>query len=613
MTGGRVTTQIVSTPSAEVLLASPIFRDCDAGLMTSLIPHVREQELVAGQTLVTRDDKAHSSYLLINGALRCDDERIINESGAMLGEEAGLGLPRYSHSVTAVEATRVLLIPRTALDKLATADRAFRLRLMCSYSGQRVDPPAPPEEHRTSHWQSLGWLLALVIPALTYYTLHDAIGKENPAGLYFLAIGSAAIVMWVFQLLPEFVPALFALLAVILLGVSPPAVAMSGFASKGFVIALSIFGLSVVIRSSGLSYRILLWLLKVGPASKVWYNISLFITGLALTPVIPSTNGRVAIIAPLLKDLLQSIENGSVQEKKRIAVTALAGVSMLSAVFLSSKSINFVVFGFLPTQEQARFQWLYWAYAGSVVGLAMLVFFIVIAVLFYRNREKVQISKSIIDIQLKVLGPLSRGEWAALFGLILLGVSVVTTAIHHIEVPWVAMAILFWLLMFGFLDRNEFRERIDWTFLVFLGALIGMVAVMRDVGMDEWLASQLGGLGRHMSDNFTLFVALLALTIFLIRQALPINATVVVLAAVLMPYASAVGVNPWLIGFLILFFSESFLFPYQASYYLLFTSSTQLATPASDSRVVWVNLSIFLAKLASVYVSMPFWRQLGIL
>jgi DASS family divalent anion:Na+ symporter len=123
------------------------------------------------------------------------------------------------------------------------------------------------------------------------------------------------VVMWIFSLLPEFVPALFVVLISILLGVVPPEVALSGFGSKSFFMALRILGLSVVITVSGLSYRALLVLLRIGPANKVWYNICLFATGVALTPVVPTANGRISIVTPFLVDLLGAFDKNLVVPK----------------------------------------------------------------------------------------------------------------------------------------------------------------------------------------------------------------------------------------------------------------------------------------------------------
>ncbi len=589
------------------------FSLCSRPSLARLVPSLTLRTLAPNERLYGDGDPVDALYVVLSGELELRRGKSRRREIALAGEEAGLELARRDGAVQALSTTRLLAIPAEALSVLATDNAAFRRALLDRFcqresgEGQRVHRP------RGALREGLGWLFAVLFPVAIYASLQNSLGQSDPEALLFLTIGAAAVVMWAFSLLPEFVPALLALLAVVLLGIAPAEIALSGFASQGFVVALSIFGLSVVIRSSGLSYRLLLWLLRIGPASKVWYRIALFATGVALTPIVPSANGRVSIVAPLLTDLLRTFEHGGDRERQRLAVTTLTGVSLLSAAFLSSKSINFVVFGFLPAQEQMRFQWLTWAYAASVVALVTIALYCLVDALLYRNAERPQLPKQVVAQQLALLGPVSRAEWAGLAGLLALIVSFVTTTLHHIEVPWVALAILSWLLAFGFIDRAQFRERIDWSFLVFLGALIGLMAVMRQVGVDHWMTNRLDLLGAQMTNNFEIFILLLAAAIFLVRIALPINATIVIFASILVPYAAVVGVNAWLVGFLILFFAESFILPYQASYYLQFTAISDAAQPAQDLRLIPFHLLLAASKPVAVYASIPFWRELGIL
>ncbi|MEJ2201855.1 MAG: anion permease, partial [Desulfuromonadaceae bacterium] len=355
-------------------------------------------------------------------------------------------------------------------------------------------------------------------------------------------------------------------------------------------------------------------LLRLGPSNKIWYNLSLFIAGVILTPIIPTANGRVAIVAPFFNDLAGTLGRDScLQEKRRLAVSVLSGVSLLSPIFMSAKSINFVIFGFLPLQEQDQFQWVQWFYAASVCGLVLTLFYSVLVWLLFRNPSWPTMSRVLITDQLRILGRMKNAEWAALLGLLLMLVAVLTVPLHGVEVPWITFGIMYVLLMFGFLGPREFRRSIDWSFLVYLGALISLVSTIRHLGADAWFADQFSWLTEYMRSDFRSFILLLAGAIFLVRLALPINATVVIFATFLMPSAVAIGVNPWLVGFLILLLSESFIWPFQASYYLQFASLTESSLSVESSRLACFHALLLLAKLAAIYLSFPFWRYLGIL
>jgi DASS family divalent anion:Na+ symporter len=378
--------------------------------------------------------------------------------------------------------------------------------------------------------------------------------------------------------------------------------------------ALSILGLSAVIRGSGLSYRALLWMLRIGPSHTAWYNFCLFLIGTVLTPVVPSANGRVSIVAPFVVDLLRAVpKHGRAGEAPRLTGNALGGASLLSPIFASSKSVNFVIFGMLPLQMQHQFHWFYWLQAAALCGVVLAALYGAASWWLFRASDGMRIPKDLVAEQQRLLGRLKPAEWAGIFGLAVLMLGFASAAIHRLDIPWIAMAILFCLLMFGFLGEEDFRKNIDWSFMIFLGALIGLSDSMQASGLESWLTSRLGWLGAAMTGDFMIFVALLAAVIFVIRLALPINATTVILAGLLIPSAVGYGVNPWVIGFLVLLFSESFVWPYQASYFGQFNSITGPIAGADDRRLHTLNMATAVFKVLAVFATIPYWRSLGLL
>jgi len=80
-----------------------------------------------------------------------------------------------------------------------------------------------------------------------------------------------------------------------------------------------------------------------------------------------------------------------------------------------------------------------------------------------------------------------------------------------------------------------------------------------------------------------------------------------------MPLAETHGVNPWLVGFVILVLGEMWFFPYQCSYYLQFRQLTGSASLYDENRFLRFNALMNLLKLAAIFASMPWWRSLGLL
>ncbi|MCJ8312829.1 MAG: anion permease [Saccharospirillaceae bacterium] len=610
---------------ADLFQTHQAFIHCNQEELARLLSKINVKKFKKDETLFKAEQKAQNLYFILHGSVKVENDKIKNNTvNDIVGQESILGMSHYLSDVSAKTDSQIVELPIAELGAIS-AEVNFHQHVVDSFYRRLADKPIKEktitktdtdEEDDSAHVSYrvlLGWLAVLVCPLLVYYFLNATEGSPlSENAIIFAAILTSSSVMWIFRLLPDHLPSLFAVLGAVLLGVTNGSNAFVGFSSNSFFMALSILGLSVVIRSSGLSYRVLLHLLRIGPESKVWYNISFFSVGALLTPIVPTVNGRVAIVAPFLKDLLSGMsKKAGKAEGPRLKASLLFGTSLLSPIFLSSKSVNFIMFGMLPQQTQQAFQWLDWFIAASVCGGVLLILYSVTVFILYRHKQKVILPKYIVRQQISTLGALNPAEWSGVIGLLVLVGGLIFSSTHNIEVAWVALAIMFYLMMFGFLSPKDLRTKVDWNFLIFLGSLIGMINIINQVGLDSWLITHISWLSVYMKDDLSMFVALLALITTLVRLILPINATVIILATLLIPAAVAVNVNPWVIGFLILFLSETFFWPYQASYYLNFLSITQKHNEKNDPKMLILSIFIYIFKLVAIYISIPFWQNMG--
>ena len=617
MSGGYTDTFV--TP----LLTDPLFGRCRHADLARLLPHLVERTFVPGEKIFSRDADADTAYMILQGRVELTfpgGMRYLVDTG-LCGEEAGVQLPEYLADSVAVNAVRVLAIPREKLTLLIHAHPELRSEiqklLLARSRGEaqalkRYVPKGSAVVDSGSWREVLGWWCAIVLPALILFFGGDWGLQKN--AVIFLAVFAATVTMWVFSLVDEYVPGLFAVFAILVLGLAPPTQVLAGFASDGFFLAMSILGLGTVIVASGLSYRLLLWLLLKLPSHPFWQNIGLMLIGFLLTPLVPSINGRVALVTPMMQDMLEilGLRPGG-RAATRLAVTAFTGASLLSAIFLTSKSVNFVIFGLLSPQGQDQFQWLYWTFAALAAGVLMLAVHLFLSSLFFRSDEKPQLVKRQVEAQLQLLGGLKGREWAALSGVVAFILGVATTSLHRIQPPWLALVILYALLLFGFLRKSEFKEKIDWPFLVYLAGLIGITGGFNAVGLDKWLALHLAGLGGFMRGNLELFLLDLFAVLFVVRLAVPISATIVIAATVFMPLAEVHGVNSWVIGMAILLLGEMWFFPYQCSYYIQFREIAGCKGSYDEKKFLLYNALLNVVKLLALYVSLPWWKWLGLL
>ena len=151
-----------------------------------------------------------------------------------------------------------------------------------------------------------GWGCVFVLPPLVY-VLALASGLSVESAI-FSALLAAAVLLWVFALVEEFVPALVAVVAALFVGLAPVEVALAGFSSPALLLLLGVYALSAVISSSGLSYRLMLCLLLRLPDKPVWHQVTLLGTGYLLSPLMPSTNARMSMLMPVFKDMATGLK-----------------------------------------------------------------------------------------------------------------------------------------------------------------------------------------------------------------------------------------------------------------------------------------------------------------
>jgi DASS family divalent anion:Na+ symporter len=143
--------------------------------------------------------------------------------------------------------------------------------------------------------------------------------------------------------------------------------------------------------------------------------------------------------------------------------------------------------------------------------------------------------------------------------------------------------------------------------------MIGLVSIIKYIGLDAQIAEQLSFIGHNMKEQFYLFVLMLIGVIFILRIFLPITASGLLAATVFIPLADASGVNPWVVAFFILMIAENWWLPYQSSYYLLFETLNEKHRLYDQATFMRINTLTILIRLAAIFVSIPYFQSAGLL
>ena len=374
-----------------------------------------------------------------------------------------------------------------------------------------VDQSAVTERRGARHlpvsWRCLaGGVLA---GAFGVAALAAHVAAAPPQAVFALLMASA-IALWTIQLLPDFAVALGLVVAWLLLGVATPAQALAGFASLTWLFVLAVLAIAGAVARSGLMFRAGLLLVRRLPSGLACQTGMLLLTGLLVSPLLPSTMGRASLTAPLalaVADARRLRDNAPAAAA--LGLAAWIGSTPMTFAFLNASSLCLLAWGLLPEASRARFDWIHWLVAA--LPLTGLVALGTIAMLFavLRPRSGSGTTHQQLQVQLAVLGPLSRRERAMIGVLVFTVVGWLLAPLLRVDVAVVGILGLVAAVATGNLDRRALQE-LDWNFLVLFGVILSATGLVGGLGVDRELAGSLGARLGELRLAPWAFVALLA-------------------------------------------------------------------------------------------------------
>jgi DASS family divalent anion:Na+ symporter len=599
-----------------LLRRDALFADLSGSQVARLLGSVHTVELAAGDALYLKDTPAKFLYLVESGELQLTTPsgRGVALTSLRCGEEAASDTANYLCSVTATTPVRALQIPRDALAELAAKTPSLRskalLALMGYVSGETFLKPADTGKDKkkaakpVSTREVVGWLGVVLVPPAIYF-LSSMNGLVVEAAV-FLAILSATVLMWLFNLADEFVPPLVAITAVLIVGLVPSEIALAGFSSRTLTTLVGVYALAAVISASGLSYRFMLWLLIRLPDTPFWHQTALLLSGYILSPIMPSGNARLSLVLPFYRDMIDGL-NLPAQSKPATALMA----ATFSPMLLTSKSSNLTAFSMLPVQLQDQFQGLFWLVAAGVAALTVTAAHLLVVRLCFGRSVQAALPKARLEKQLSLLGPVTKPEKAALTGFLFFLIGAGTAGWHQISPAWLAAFLLVGLLVMGLLSKKDFQQKIDWPMIFFLLSLDGLSRAITYLGLDTALARSAGNLFDFVDGRMVWFIPVALIVTLLLRLVLPITAGMIVAAVILIPIGQAQFINPWVVVFLTAMFSDIWFLPYQSSQYLQVQGSG-LDRYYKHTDFLRYNHWMNVSRLLAAYLSIPYWEWLGL-
>lgn len=611
---------MISTVENQSLLTDfisshPALSTLDSAGRTYLYSNATLKQYKKGEALFRIDERSDYFYYLAEGAIRLENEfgSKTKVPGDFIGGDHIFADSVYQDNAICVEDSTVVVFETDFMDMFVEDHPKILPGLMRSSSANTRREEAA-ETNEVTWREVFGYVATVLIPVIIFQLMGGT--WVDPGITLFMCVLSATVAMWFFRLFPSYIPALFFLLTILVLGLAPPAVVLNGFATKTFIILLSTFTIGAAILLSGLGHRLMILFFSRFSTSYYKSSLALFSSGLFLTPLVPAILARAEIAAPMLLEANRVLRfrSGS-KQATHLAFTLFYGISLLSNVTLSGSLFNYMILALLPEYMQLHFSWSLWLKCASVYGGITLVGYLIVSHKYAKTTENFKVDHVTLSNQLKVLGPLRKSEKNVFVAIALFIVGVLTVPFHKIDTAWISFFVMFYILFFEVIKRNEFRENIDWTFLIVIATTIGISTIIKFLGVDLFLYD---AFERTLGDYHLSTIELLAMSAvftFFVRAILPLGPAIVVSATLLIPLSLHHHIHPWVIAFTILVMSDVWFLKHQSPTYNLFKSHAKISSKLvyDEKEFLKVNNMMNLLKIIGLIASVPLWQMMGMM
>ena len=600
----------------------PCKKDLSPQERAYLISNLQVIEPKAEETLYSPKTPPNVVYFLAQGRVTLhtsENEAIVVRPGEYFGEEVALGLHTYASKAVAEESCHIISISAQDFYEILKKNSLLQERLLTNYSKKFVNSTLSPQKNLggksvqtdpASSLPELRWGISLILPLFFYVLFKNSFPEQDT--VLFLSFSLGAACLWIFRLIPSYIPPFMVVMASLVLELAPKEVTLSGFSSENFLMLFSILALGQALASSHLLSYIMLRILKFMPPTPFWTNISVFMLGVFCTPLIPLSTNRQELFKDFTKNFTCQLGiPSSTPSAFKLALSAYGGCTLFGPVFITSSIYNFLVFNLLMT-NQDRFFSSEWFLNALPAGVFLLIFFAIGLNLFFKDTDRPAPFRERIETQIQVLGKLdnrARGLClvSVLYLLVLGGRNY-----HGISPTYICMTMFLILIIFNLISMEELKKKLDWPALFLFALLTGVISTF-NVSELSFARPLMDFLDQIVKRDFPLFVLILGLALSLARIFIPYGLTVVIAICLLFPFAQQESINPWLMGFLILLFSKESLLPSSSSNLkdFMLAVSDQPTVPYS---CLWkYHLMIAVIKFAAVYFSILFWKDMSLI
>lgn len=159
-------------------------------------------------------------------------------------------------------------------------------------------------------------ILALAVGWSIWHMPPSAPLDEN--GVHFLATLSAAVLMWLFDVLDDYLVGLILLLSWLVMGVVPTEVALAGFSTSSWFFVVGALGIGAAVNHSGVLNSLAIRLLRGIRVNHKLYKLIFAASGWVMTPLVPEVKARTVRSRPSRRPLVKGSASSRVPMDQQV-------------------------------------------------------------------------------------------------------------------------------------------------------------------------------------------------------------------------------------------------------------------------------------------------------
>ncbi len=404
----------------------------------------------------------------------------------------------------------------------------------------------------TKKWLGLG--LSILILLIGYF-LPATVGLTQP-GKMSIAILLAGIVLWVTEVMPLAITALFLMICMPYFDIFNWSTTWSKFISSVIFFIIATFAISVALIKTSLATRIAGVLVRWSKGNSKRLVLG-FITGTALLSSVCNNVPACSLFMSLAMSIL--ITDKAIPGKSNLGKCLMIGIpfgSMVGGTMTpAGTSINIMAIGLLEEANGTTISFLDWMLMGIPFTMIIVPICWLSLIMIFKPEDISQKSIDIINNMVSTTGKLNKEEKKIITIIALMLVAwIASTWVPWLDATGVAVMglIAFFLPGIEVMTWNEFVQGVSWEVVLMIGGVNAVAAGIMSTGAATWIVDSVMGGAANWS--YPMLAGVTATVMAILHAICPVGPAICGMATVpISGLATLIGGSPVVLTIIVAF------------------------------------------------------------